>query len=560
MFLKSVEIDRFRNFQNAKVEFSQNDFSKVYSVASINGGGKSTLLQFIYVMLSCFKDPKLHKYLVNFLNTEQFQSDYQNRVAHFVIDAGEEIDLEFVALPVDNEHLSFSVLNDIEDLKIELKEQKEEFERSQDYIQFSALLQSSTSVTEELRNHALKFTSKLVFPKSKDYDTYIKMKRSNDLDDFKEFAEYLRSRGNYTIEDKTDALNRRKDELDALLIEKKELLKKDGFTFLTPFADGKLLLLLKSNACDEMLDKISKAVYLNGPDTQIYLFMSTEDKQSLLNKTNTTNYFDYDKFGKEIYVANNYNDRIRKIKKELKNYYTYDFVSKDMILKACKKAFEEDNKEKLRTGEFGSHYDKFIKSLNTFYDDKEIQITEDMEDVKFFLTSEKKELNPEDLSHGELKRLSIFIWLKYLIQEDSIILMDEIDIALHPKWLYKVANDLDEWTNDNQIILATHSPQIVSTTYYKNIIKLDNVDSVVVVKKYMKPPLGRDINAIVKTIMDAPNFPSALLELHKKYRQLVNEGKVETQEAKELKEEILEHENENSAFFQEINFDLDLFE
>lgn len=183
-----------------------------------------------------------------------------------------------------------------------------------------------------------------------------------------------------------------------------------------------------------------------------------------------------------------------------------------------------------------------------------------MSDVKFFLPSEKKELNPEDLSHGELKRLSIFIWIKYLIEEDSIILMDEIDIALHPKWLFRISKDLDKWTNNNQVVLATHSPQIVSTTYYKNIIKLENENSVVKVKKLLKPPLDRDINAIVRTIMDAPHFPLELLELHKKYRVLIEDGNADSPEAKKLREEILEHESENSAFFQEIDFDLDFME
>lgn len=560
MFLKSVEIDKFRNFQNAVVDFTQNDYSKVYSIASINGGGKSTLLQFIYVMLSCFRDPILHKYIINLLSTEQYPADYHNRIARFVIEFGEEVDLEFVALPVDNDSFNFNLINELKALELDLKKQQEDLQRSKIYIEFYNLLKDSDRVSEELRELALKFSPKLLFPKSKDYDTYIKVKISDALQDFEEFADYIKSRDNYIVEDKTTTINQRKLEIANLLQKQKEQLKAEGLEYITTFANNKLILLLKSNANEQMLDKISNAVYLNGPDTQIYLFMSTEDKQSLLNKTDTTNYFDYDKFGKEIYVANNYNDRIRKIKKELKHYYTYDFVSKNMIIRACKKAFEEDNKDKLRTGKFGSHYDNFIKSLNTFFDDKEIEISAEMDDVKFYLTSEKKELNPEDLSHGELKRLSIFIWLKYLVEEDSIILMDEIDIALHPRWLYNVAQDLDEWTDDKQIILATHSPQIVSTTYYKNIIKLDNVDSVVVVKKFIKPPLDRDINAIVKTIMDAPHFPRELLELHKKYRILIQAGKVNSQEAQDLKAEILEHESENSAFFQEINFDLELME
>ena len=132
--------------------------------------------------------------------------------------------------------------------------------------------------------------------------------------------------------------------------------------------------------------------------------------------------------------------------------------------------------------------------------------------------------------------------------------MDEVDIALHPKWQYELVQDLVKWSNGTQFLLATHSPQILSSTYYKNIIKLENGG----VKRYNKPPLDRDINAIITQIMEAPDFPEDLKELHIKYRKLINDGKVETEEAKKLKEEILEYESENSSFFQEINFDLEL--
>lgn len=560
MFLKRVEIDKFRNFQNAEIEFSENKFSKVYSIASINGGGKSTLLQFIYIMLTCFRDKKLHKYVINLIETESYPSDYQNRIARFEIGGDHDIDLEYMVLPAENDLFNCNILKDLERLERNLKDQQEALHHSADFIKFYKKLQSSDQVTPELRQLALNFTPKVLFPKSKDYDVYNKVKVSDKIKDFAIFADYIKSRENYIVQDNSREMRDKKKELTEAMKQQKEQLKAQGFNYITTFSDNKLLLLLKSNVDNEILDKISHKFYLNGPDTQIYLFMSKEDKQTLLNNSTTTHYFDYDKFGNEIYVANNYNDRIRKVKKDLKNYNTYDFVSKKIIIKACKKAFEKDNKEKLRTNEFGSNYDKFIEDLNTFFEDKRIEITDEMSDVKFYLTSESKELNPEDLSHGELKRLSIFIWLKYLIEEGSVILMDEIDIALHPKWLYQISKDLDKWANHNQVILATHSPQIVSTTYYKNIIKLENENSLVKVKKYIKPPLDRDINAIVRTIMDAPDFPIELLELHKKYRNLIQNGKAETPEAKELREEILEHESENSSFFQEIDFDMDLME
>jgi len=93
---------------------------------------------------------------------------------------------------------------------------------------------------------------------------------------------------------------------------------------------------------------------------------------------------------------------------------------------------------------------------------KKINIDKDLNGVNFTLdrNGETIELSPEDLSHGELKRLSIYMWLKHHNIEDAIVLMDEIEIAFHPDWQYRIIQDLQEWAPNNQYILATHSYEL----------------------------------------------------------------------------------------------------
>ena len=38
--------------------------------------------------------------------------------------------------------------------------------------------------------------------------------------------------------------------------------------------------------------------------------------------------------------------------------------------------------------------------------------------------------------------------------------MDEVDLALHPDWQYKIVSDLVDWVPSNQYILATHSYEL----------------------------------------------------------------------------------------------------
>ena len=51
-------------------------------------------------------------------------------------------------------------------------------------------------------------------------------------------------------------------------------------------------------------------------------------------------------------------------------------------------------------------------------------------------------------------KLAMYLWIKYLIYSDSLVLMDEPDIALHPKWQYDLINDLTMWSNNKNQFLT----------------------------------------------------------------------------------------------------------
>jgi predicted ATP-binding protein involved in virulence len=48
----------------------------------------------------------------------------------------------------------------------------------------------------------------------------------------------------------------------------------------------------------------------------------------------------------------------------------------------------------------------------------------------------------------------------FICDRDYIVLMDEVEIALHPDWQYGIINDLQTWAPNNQYILATHSYEL----------------------------------------------------------------------------------------------------
>jgi lysozyme family protein len=55
--------------------------------------------------------------------------------------------------------------------------------------------------------------------------------------------------------------------------------------------------------------------------------------------------------------------------------------------------------------------------------------------------------------------------------------------------------------------------------------------------------------------MGGEYLPKALIELRKEYRKLFKKNQLESKKAKEIKDEILNFESENSSFFQDIKFE-----
>ena len=125
---------------------------------------------------------------------------------------------------------------------------------------------------------------------------------------------------------------------------------------------------------------------------------------------------------------------------------------------------------------YGSSLKNMINDFHDFLGhDKYILPTPDLDSVivqKQISETERIELEPENLSHGELRRLGLYAWIKYNIPENSIILIDEVENALHPDWQYNIADELASWGN-NQYLLATHSFHLCEALTPKHVKEIE---------------------------------------------------------------------------------------
>ena len=100
-------------------------------------------------------------------------------------------------------------------------------------------------------------------------------------------------------------------------------------------------------------------------------------------------------------------------------------------------------------------------------------------------------------------------------------LIDEVELHLHPTWQRRVLGALRSTFPNCQFIVTTHSPQVLS--------EVPN-DAVVLVKDFQfvrpgAPTAGRDSNAILTEAMGTPDRPVAQAAAIESIAALLDEGR-----------------------------------
>jgi predicted ATP-binding protein involved in virulence len=89
------------------------------------------------------------------------------------------------------------------------------------------------------------------------------------------------------------------------------------------------------------------------------------------------------------------------------------------------------------------------------------------------------------------------------LEGEGIILIDEIDLHLHPQWQRRVLPALTKTFPNCQFIVTTHSPQVLSEVPGESVFILENGKIV----EYSPHTLGRDSNSILYEIFNVKERP-----------------------------------------------------
>ncbi len=192
---------------------------------------------------------------------------------------------------------------------------------------------------------------------------------------------------------------------------------------------------------------------------------------------------------------------------------------------------------------------KVINEINGIFDILELDVklkgfSKDEKTMPIFENSAGEEFNINDLSSGEKQLFLRTLSIKMLEPKNSIILIDEPELSLHPKWQQRIIEVYKKIGENNQIIIATHSPHILGSVSNENIFILYRDEKGKIEAKTgdeLYSSYGQPVDRVLKDIMGLESIRTPKIEKDlEELRKLVDEDKYDTKEFKEKYNELLE--------------------
>jgi predicted ATP-binding protein involved in virulence len=154
-----------------------------------------------------------------------------------------------------------------------------------------------------------------------------------------------------------------------------------------------------------------------------------------------------------------------------------------------------------------------------------------------FESANGQKIKFEDLSSGEQTLYFRAIYLSTLNPQNSIIMIDEPEDSLHPTWQQKVMQLYQNIGENNQVIVATHSPHIIGSSKAEEVFLLQ-IDENKIEARHPRYTKGHSIDYVLDEIMDANSRDTSVIKLVDSYLALMRKGQHESAEGLKIKSEI----------------------
>ena len=293
-------------------------------------------------------------------------------------------------------------------------------------------------------------------------------------------------------------------------------------------------------------------------------FQNDKNKINIELDLEEENYINQNNISKETYLNNLIKDSIKKektpkviyvpaeinfqkVKFNLLALYKKRFLNKidsyiiaDIPFYIQMRIINTANKESEK--KLGNVRDEIIAEINGIFDILDMDTTligmstETIEILPIFtnLSGDKFDIN--ELSSGEKQLFLRTLAIKMLNPENSIILIDEPELSLHPKWQQRIVDVYRKIGKNNQIIIATHSPHILGSVRKENIMLLDKDDERKIVVRTgdeLYDSYGQPTDRVLKDIMGLQTTRNPkVFKLLEEAGELVDKNEYESEEFK----------------------------
>lgn len=175
----------------------------------------------------------------------------------------------------------------------------------------------------------------------------------------------------------------------------------------------------------------------------------------------------------------------------------------------------------------------------------------------FFRNHHSDRIKLKSLSTGEKELITKAFYLEVLKPFESIVLIDEPERSLHPKWQQQMVSVYERLSKKYgcQFIIATHSPHIISSVAPSNVYILSTTEGmnekveIHNLKDMQQHSLGLEPNRVLKEIMGLDGLRLTDVEVKiSRLSKLLNIDDYEKPEAIDLLNELISILGENDPF------------
>ena len=130
---------------------------------------------------------------------------------------------------------------------------------------------------------------------------------------------------------------------------------------------------------------------------------------------------------------------------------------------------------------------------------------------------------------------------------DAVVLIDEVELHLHPSWQQRVLPDLTRTFPNAQFLVSTQSPQVLTTVEAERITQLEREDDGIVALPVGVSTSGARASDAMRQVMGVDERPAShrFVKELRRYLDLVATGKGESKTALALRHDLEEHAPED---------------